>query len=91
MALSKGASIWLVVRASSSISSTSSFQQRRKLPPPRVHGLIPGIHHNRNAAQSQMIAGLLSPVVHTIPLQLLAYHAAVSRGTDESPVYCNRG
>jgi glucosamine--fructose-6-phosphate aminotransferase (isomerizing) len=27
-------------------------------------------------------AGLLSPVVHTIPLQLLAYHVAVIRGTD---------
>jgi glutamine---fructose-6-phosphate transaminase (isomerizing) len=27
-------------------------------------------------------AGLLSPVVHTIPLQLLAYHTAVMRGTD---------
>jgi len=27
-------------------------------------------------------AGLLSPVVHTIPLQLLAYHTAVIRGTD---------
>ena len=27
-------------------------------------------------------AGLLSPVVHTIPLQLLAYHVAVLRGTD---------
>jgi glucosamine--fructose-6-phosphate aminotransferase (isomerizing) len=27
-------------------------------------------------------AGHLSPVVHTIPLQLLAYHAAVIRGTD---------
>jgi glutamine---fructose-6-phosphate transaminase (isomerizing) len=27
-------------------------------------------------------AGLLSPIVHTIPLQLLAYHAAVMRGTD---------
>ena len=27
-------------------------------------------------------AGLLSPIVHTIPLQLLAYHAAVLRGTD---------
>ena len=26
--------------------------------------------------------GLLSPVVHVIPLQLLAYHAAVLRGTD---------
>ncbi|MEO8738076.1 MAG: glutamine--fructose-6-phosphate transaminase (isomerizing) [Casimicrobiaceae bacterium] len=27
-------------------------------------------------------AGLLSPVVHTIPMQLLAYHTAVLRGTD---------
>ncbi len=27
-------------------------------------------------------AGWLSPIVHTIPLQLLAYHAAVIRGTD---------
>jgi glucosamine--fructose-6-phosphate aminotransferase (isomerizing) len=27
-------------------------------------------------------AGLLSPVVHVIPLQLLAYHAAALRGTD---------
>ncbi len=27
-------------------------------------------------------AGLLSPVIHTIPLQLLAYHTAVIRGTD---------
>jgi glucosamine--fructose-6-phosphate aminotransferase (isomerizing) len=27
-------------------------------------------------------AGLLSPVVHAIPVQLLAYHTAVRRGTD---------
>lgn len=27
-------------------------------------------------------AGLLSPVLHTIPLQLLAYHAALERGND---------
>jgi glucosamine--fructose-6-phosphate aminotransferase (isomerizing) len=27
-------------------------------------------------------AGFLSPIVHTIPLQLLAYHTAVIRGTD---------
>ncbi|MBI3043029.1 MAG: glutamine--fructose-6-phosphate transaminase (isomerizing) [Betaproteobacteria bacterium] len=27
-------------------------------------------------------AGILSPILHTIPLQLLAYHAAVERGTD---------
>jgi len=26
--------------------------------------------------------GVLSPIVHTIPVQLLAYHAALSRGTD---------
>ncbi|HEX4909974.1 MAG TPA: glutamine--fructose-6-phosphate transaminase (isomerizing) [Permianibacter sp.] len=27
-------------------------------------------------------AGLLSPIVHSIPVQLLAYHAALARGTD---------
>jgi len=27
-------------------------------------------------------AGLLSPILHTIPLQLLAYHTALHRGTD---------
>jgi glucosamine--fructose-6-phosphate aminotransferase (isomerizing) len=27
-------------------------------------------------------AGVLSPILHTIPLQLLAYHTAVRRGTD---------
>ncbi len=27
-------------------------------------------------------AGLLSPIVHSVPVQLLAYHAALSRGTD---------
>jgi glucosamine--fructose-6-phosphate aminotransferase (isomerizing) len=27
-------------------------------------------------------AGILSPIVHTIPLQLLAYHAALDKGTD---------
>jgi glucosamine--fructose-6-phosphate aminotransferase (isomerizing) len=27
-------------------------------------------------------AGLLSPILHTIPLQLLAYHVALVRGTD---------
>jgi glutamine---fructose-6-phosphate transaminase (isomerizing) len=26
--------------------------------------------------------GLLSPILHTIPLQLLAYHTACARGTD---------
>ena len=26
--------------------------------------------------------GLLSPIVHDVPLQLLAYHTAVLRGTD---------
>jgi len=27
-------------------------------------------------------AGLLSPILHTVPLQLLAYHAALDKGTD---------
>ena len=27
-------------------------------------------------------AGMLSPILHTIPLQLLAYHAALERGND---------
>jgi glutamine---fructose-6-phosphate transaminase (isomerizing) len=27
-------------------------------------------------------AGLLSPILHTVPLQLLAYHVALGRGTD---------
>ncbi|MBH1390230.1 hypothetical protein I5U29_15900, partial [Stenotrophomonas maltophilia] len=27
-------------------------------------------------------AGVLSPIVHTIPVQLLAYHTALARGTD---------
>jgi len=27
-------------------------------------------------------AGLLSPILHTIPLQLLAYHVALQKGTD---------
>jgi glucosamine--fructose-6-phosphate aminotransferase (isomerizing) len=27
-------------------------------------------------------AGVMSPLVHTIPVQLLAYHAALKRGTD---------
>ena len=26
--------------------------------------------------------GILSPIVHTLPLQLLAYHAAIARGSD---------
>jgi glucosamine--fructose-6-phosphate aminotransferase (isomerizing) len=27
-------------------------------------------------------AGYLSPILHTVPLQLLAYHAALQKGTD---------
>jgi len=27
-------------------------------------------------------AGLLSPILHSVPLQLLAYHAALARGND---------
>ena len=37
-----------------------------------------GIHLIRVAEHR----GLLSPIVHVVPLQLLAYHAAVLRGTD---------
>jgi len=38
---------------------------------PGVH-VIPMIEH----------AGHLSPILHTVPLQLLAYHAALVKGTD---------
>lgn len=37
-----------------------------------------GIHIIRLAEH----AGLLSPILHTIPLQLLAYHVALQKGTD---------
>lgn len=38
----------------------------------------PGIHQ----IQLDSHAGWLSPILHTIPLQLLAYHAALQKGTD---------
>lgn len=38
----------------------------------------PGVHVLRTPRH----AGLLSPVVHAIPVQLLAYHTALARGTD---------
>ena len=38
----------------------------------------PGVH----AIRLPEHYGLLSPVVHAVPLQLLAYHTAVARGTD---------
>jgi glucosamine 6-phosphate synthetase-like amidotransferase/phosphosugar isomerase protein len=28
------------------------------------------------------LSGFLSPILHTVPLQLLAYHAALERGND---------
>ena len=37
-----------------------------------------GVHVIRLAEH----AGLLSPILHTIPLQLLAYHVALQKGTD---------
>ena len=37
-----------------------------------------GVHVIRTPCHT----GLLSPVVHTIPVQLLAYHTALARGTD---------
>jgi glucosamine--fructose-6-phosphate aminotransferase (isomerizing) len=38
----------------------------------------PGVHVIRMPAHGE----LLSPLLHTVPLQLLAYHVAVHRGTD---------
>ncbi len=38
----------------------------------------PGVHVIRTPRH----VGVLSPVVHAIPVQLLAYHAALARGTD---------
>jgi glucosamine--fructose-6-phosphate aminotransferase (isomerizing) len=38
----------------------------------------PGIHVIRMPEHY----GLLSPILHTVPLQMLAYHTAVARGTD---------
>jgi glucosamine--fructose-6-phosphate aminotransferase (isomerizing) len=37
-----------------------------------------GVH----VIQLQEHAGWLSPILHVVPLQLLAYHAALQRGTD---------
>ena len=37
-----------------------------------------GVH----VIRSPRHAGVLSPIVHTIPVQLLSYHAALARGTD---------
>jgi glucosamine--fructose-6-phosphate aminotransferase (isomerizing) len=37
-----------------------------------------GVHVIRTPRYS----GILSPIVHTIPVQLLAYHTALKRGTD---------
>jgi glucosamine--fructose-6-phosphate aminotransferase (isomerizing) len=41
----------------------------------------PGIHVIRMPVRPAS-SGLLSPLLHTVPLQLLAYHTAVRRGTD---------
>ncbi|MGL6070132.1 glutamine--fructose-6-phosphate transaminase (isomerizing) [Craterilacuibacter sp.] len=38
----------------------------------------PGVHVIRTPRH----AGVLSPIVHTIPVQMLAYHVALARGTD---------
>jgi glucosamine--fructose-6-phosphate aminotransferase (isomerizing) len=35
-----------------------------------------------NAIRTPSHAGMLSPILHTIPLQLLAYHAALNRNSD---------
>ena len=39
-----------------------------------------GGRHSRDPAARSL--GALSPIVHVVPLQLLAYHAAIIRGTD---------
>jgi glucosamine--fructose-6-phosphate aminotransferase (isomerizing) len=41
-------------------------------------GLQEGIH----VARMHDAPGILSPIVSTVPLQLLAYHAALMRGND---------
>lgn len=41
-------------------------------------GASEGVHVIRTARH----VGVLSPIVHTIPVQLLAYHTALARGTD---------
>ena len=43
----------------------------------RIHE-ADGVH----VIQLQEHAGWLSPILHVVPLQLLAYHAALQRGTD---------
>ena len=35
-----------------------------------------------NVIRTPRHVGVLSPIVHAIPVQLLAYHAALARGTD---------
>ena len=32
--------------------------------------------------RAQRNSGILSPIIHTIPVQLLAYHVALRKGTD---------
>ncbi|WP_148092810.1 hypothetical protein, partial [Burkholderia stagnalis] len=36
----------------------------------------------RRSATLNEYYGPLSPILHTVPMQLLAYHAALARGTD---------
>ena len=38
--------------------------------------------NNIHVIRTPRHAGTLSPIVHTIPIQLLSYHAALARGTD---------
>ena len=40
-------------------------------------------HGDRLGQVARLVhVGILSPIVHTIPVQLLAYHVALARGTD---------
>jgi glucosamine--fructose-6-phosphate aminotransferase (isomerizing) len=52
-----------------------------------LHVLADQDTHMRSSEGVEVIrmpdhAGLLSPILHTLPLQLLAYHAALARGND---------
>lgn len=38
--------------------------------------------HNVHLIRTPRHVGVLSPIVHTVPVQLLAYHVALARGTD---------
>jgi glucosamine 6-phosphate synthetase-like amidotransferase/phosphosugar isomerase protein len=48
----------------------------------RCHALEVFVCEGVHVIRTPRHAGLLSPIIHTIPVQLLAYHTALKRGTD---------